>query len=166
MEITIPKGTPQHRVFQIAMDIWDNFVEWYPKRKYEDGTNFCHFVRMIVVYAPIAVVTNLLMWAVGVATLVVLPIHFFGAAGYIMTVISLAVLAGVIIGVRKLVVMRREKKALAPKEYVHQSARSDIPKGPGFTALAGKYLAAKKAKICPPVVFTDSTEEVAHATSH
>jgi hypothetical protein len=163
MEITIPKGTRQHRVFEIAMEFWSNFLEYgYNAERYRDGTNFCHFVRMIIVYAPVAILTNLLMWIAAVACLVLLPIHLFGGWGYITTVMSLAVLVAAICGIRKLAKEHRKKHWESVLLSIPEAKPS---RGPSFVDLAVQYVAAKKAKICPPVVFTD-TKEVGHVSSH
>lgn len=46
------------------------------------GTNLCFFVRVIVLYAPLILLLNVVFVAAAVASVTAIPIYFFGATFY------------------------------------------------------------------------------------
>lgn len=154
----IVKGSWPHWLFGFAMEIWNQFLfEEYATRRYEKRTNLCHLVRMTCVYAPVAILVNLATWAAAIATLVVLPIHFFGVKGYSASLAAITFLIFAIWGIGKLVAKlegRRARLAALPTGAVART-------GPGFLVIAKEFAIAKKQKICPVINFT---KEASHAT--
>ena len=63
-----------------------------------NGTNVCHFLRLVLVCAPFAIMANLLVIGGVLASVTYLPIMLFGPKAYLVTCINLAMLGGSIGG--------------------------------------------------------------------
>ena len=150
--------------FFLSLAIIDEFMDergWRQSR-YSEGTNLCSFVRVILLWAPIIVVLNLLGYAAVIAVLTYLPIHLFGLTGYGWIVGGLAAVVAVIwlINVTFAALGRSNarRRELRRRENLHRGfdereAPEPEKKGPSFAAVLWGYVVAAKQRICPMINF-------------
>jgi uncharacterized membrane protein YwzB len=123
----------------------DWLVEQYRRR-----TNLCHYMRVVMVYAPLIIAVHVVAVVATFWVLIIRPIQLFGMTGYLSTlrVIVIGIVTIVLlVGLRALILHFYRKRK--PRDVVHHE--------PGKLAqsldLFGEYLAAKKARICPLITF-------------
>lgn len=105
--------------------------------RFRDRTNLCHLVRVIFVYIPLLLISQIIFIVVPLLTLTWVPIRVLGFSGWVHMLELMAILASAV-GVAVLLDRRRVR-------YVVQA-------NPGLitaATLAAHWIAAKKARICP-----------------
>ena len=137
---------------------YDDFDRsWY----YDDeSTNLCHYVRVILLYAPLVFLAHLIFLAAALYVLILLPFQLFGT-GYwyaIGIIAALAALAGIAVWFH-----RRWEFVWSKKHEEKTSQPTPEPepvkvKRPGFFEVLWNYLIAVKQKICPTVNFYTQEE--------
>lgn len=154
------------RWFFWSLTVWDEFKDHGDSSwRYRNGTNLCHFLRVMLVWCPLVLLLNVAVYGAGVAALTALPIYFWGGTGYAYVVGALAIVVGVIISLnalsRRLKEWERrhppapkpEKKKEPPKVAVPAA-----PTGPGFWQVVWQYIVASKQKVCPIITFNHQTQ--------
>ena len=161
--LNIKKTTWHARLFQVANDIWQKFLEGY---EYHDvQTNRCYYIRTILFSAPFAILVNLGLVVSAVYVLTYKPYSYFGWTPFI----GAAVIVGVVIGgsfVRAFIQkhmpdtyldrMEASQKAVANAE---RKAACKEEKGPGFFELVWGWLKDFKEAHCPIINFLDEETE-------
>lgn len=147
--MNLAKTSWHARLFFWSLGIWDEFTGWDTEWQFRDGTNLCHYVRVICLYLPLVFLVHLSLLLGAVSAVTALPFYLFGM-GYVATAvgIALAVLTifGLVKGVDKLV----EKFHTVAMEA---EKRPKVDKGPGFFKVLWTWLVAQKKRVCPGVTF-------------
>ena len=136
--------------------------------KMYNGTNLCHFVRVIVVYMPLILLAQVIFWAALVAAVVVLPIRWFGIAGYATTIgvaVGVVIAAtGLVFGLRHISNIfsdwRDERRELRWQREDDLRRHPQPSPGPSVVSIAVMFVAAQKHKICPLVKFQGAGRHV------
>lgn len=128
------------------------------ERVVENGTNLCAFMRTILIYTPLILLFNALVYAATLATITVLPIYLFGFKGFGLSWGGLAVL-GVSIYLIVLFVMWRKNKRRS-RALVEKKAANTDAASPSFHRVVGQWVMAKKRKVCPLITFVQENKEV------
>lgn len=127
----------------------------------QNGTNLCAFVRMIFIYAPLVLLLNAITFAFVLATITVLPVYLFGWKGYGLGVGAIAatvfLIYAIVFSVARLR-KRREAKRSVQKQAT-KPIRANVT-NPSFARVMGRWVMAKKRKICPLITFVKSDKEV------
>lgn len=149
------------RLFFWSLGIWDEFTEKdNVSTVKKQGTNLCFFIRVIVLYMPVAFLANVGAWVVFVGSFTVAPVHYFGGKRYLLTLLAVALLVALIIGLKWSSRKVRESAwfgattrgaASSPKAYY-------VDPGPGFWQLVWLYVVAGKKKFCPSIRFPNLQE--------
>jgi len=153
-EMNLNKQSWYVRWFFWSLDILDKFVgcdTW----RYQKGTNLCHFMRVILIYAPLVLVLHLALYGAAIGVVTVLPVYLFGWGSYGKTLGFVA--AGVFIWFVTQAILER-RKITGQESIVAQSPKvvQASSAGPTFWQVVGEWLRAKKAKVCPLIAFNDS----------
>lgn len=151
----IDKKDWKHQLFLFCLGLRDSlFTGIDTSHRYEDGTNLCHFVRVIVVYGPLTVLLNLLTVGFVLTAVAGLPVYYVGPAGYLWLLLFLF-LAGAFLGAAVYGLVRyvrsRPKKPESPVSP-KRSAR--------VVTLIGEYIVAKKKSVCPLITFKSEETRV------
>jgi hypothetical protein len=159
------------RLFFWSLGIWEAFQDYLYRydRSYveERGTNLCFFIRVTFVYMPLVLLLHIALVVAAVASLTALPIYLFGGIAYGWTLSAIAVVIGIIWGVKKKRALRRvtehERTQVEFAEHKHgvrPLEEATEPRGPGFLDVLWVYLVATKKKVCPSVAFLAPKKEV------
>lgn len=151
------------RWFFWSLGIWDEFRDrgdlWWVESR---GTNLCHFIRVTLIWAPLVLLLNALVYAAAFATLTVIPVVYFGSTFYVSLIVAIVAIVGAVWGTKKLLKHhnRREeavrRSSPAPTAHVAPETAAfapAAPRVPGFFAVLWMYLVAAKRKICPTINF-------------
>lgn len=145
-----------------SLGICEEFLERGMQRDAElDGTNLCAFMRVILIYTPLILLIHAIVYASALATITLWPIHLFGLKGYGLIVGRIAVLIVLIILVTNLVgwlLDKRQARILAQGQEAKPTNANTA--GPGFARVLGRWVVAKKRKICPLITFVERDKEV------
>ena len=146
-QIVVERGSFIYRWFRWSLEVVEtwNPSETRPNSRYLEGTNLCHMMRVILLLAPVALLTELAMIAFVVFAFVVYPVKMLGSGTWAIG----AVCRLIIVGVVALCV------AFARNSHV---VESDTPKPATITDLVIQSLIAQKQKICPLVKFSGRTQ--------
>lgn len=159
------------RFFFWSLEVVDAFLKGgYPTYEFQDRTNLCHFMRVLLVYLPFILSVHAALIVSAVYALGFLPYSFFGIpylrlAGYVLAVIAFIGFAA--FGAVRVLQMMKEKaeQAATAAEKKEVERKPERPKrkrqGPGFSEVVGAWLKARKQQICPEIRFC-ATEEVRH----
>ncbi|MBP6860554.1 MAG: hypothetical protein KBC38_03280 [Candidatus Pacebacteria bacterium] len=150
-----------------ALAMWDEFCgRPDTSYKYEErGTNLCHLVRVMTLYAAIVIVSHAAIVVAAIFTIVFLPPALFGTMNYLMLIAALvfAVILGYGIKVfierreagitpaMRAEAARKKKEAREAAEEARAAAASE--RGPGFFEIVWRYVVAAKQKTCPTITF-------------
>ncbi|MEK7566730.1 MAG: hypothetical protein AAB527_01170 [Patescibacteria group bacterium] len=150
------------RWFFWSLGICDEFTGGCQGEYHNNGTNLCHFCRVIFLYAPAVLLLHITLIVFALAVLIPFPISYFGGSGYLRW-LGVIVLMAFIIRALKIFLRwfsnlpsrpRKMRKPEKPVEYA----------GPSFLELVWEWLVAQKKKICPIIRFVDArTGEVKNA---
>lgn len=145
----------------ICEEFLDNHgLMWNAKNR---GTNLCAFMRVILIYAPLILLLHAIVYASLLATITILPIKLFGLKWYGLVVgalVGLIILVLLAINlVPELLDKRREAKRILAQEQATKTTNNDATH-PGFFRVLGKWVVAKKWKVCPLITFDESNKEV------
>lgn len=168
----IRKGSWHYHLFRFGTKLVDILfankygVSGHYESRFQNGTNLCHYMRVIMVYVPLM----FLLWgsvaAFGIYALVISPIQLFGLTGVLNTlyVVGIVVMAiAAIIGVLWVIGAisdfcksawydwQRSRRTAEPKL---EEPKED--KGPSFLDLAIEWVIAKKKNICPLISFNEA----------
>lgn len=135
------------RWFFWSLGILEEFAE-YPVHHYYDGTNLCHFVRVVFAYTPLALALNLVFYAAAFSVVTVWPVYLFGWGSYFVTL-------GFVGGVGLLYLVARWLWNSGRDERTEKVAPPAADSEPTLRQVVWEALAAKKRKICPLVRFYD-----------
>ncbi|MEW6408102.1 MAG: hypothetical protein AB1465_05425 [Patescibacteria group bacterium] len=148
------------KAFFWSLGIIDKFTnhEYYSQRqKYESGTDLCHLIRVIFVYMPLVFLLHLSLFAAGVLFCLVLPIIWFGIKGYFIIlgvvaglIVSVILFGGVLVLFNKIIEKIKGSTRTEKSESVEEDSKN--------LSVIKLWLQAKKDKICPIVVFRNSSE--------
>ena len=151
--MNLNRGQWHVRLFFWALGIWDEFARnGDTSYQYVDGTNLCHFVRTITVYAPLVILLHGGLIAAAVYSVILLPVELFGAVTYSRILAGLVLLAGAVIGIKALVRYREKRSWMKPEVRIVK-APPPIATGPSFWAIMLEWLISQKKKICPMIRF-------------
>ncbi len=153
--------------FFVSLAIITRFSDgymWYDERRYKDGTNLCHFMRVIFMWAPLVVLLNLTAYVLVLCALIVTPIYMFGVSAYLAIILGLGASVALIIGASIVLMLlgehardvekRRRAARFAKSEQEEGStAKVEPPKGPKFSAVVWQYAVAIKHRFCPTLTF-------------
>jgi len=155
--LTIAKDSRLYRVYRSSLRLWLKFTSnEHNAYRYEDQDNLCHLVRTLVVYGPCAVGAQLVVWGFAAYCVLYLPIRWYGAMPYTLTVGGIVGAVGVVVGV--IYVVERLSELVRGKK----SASSDEVRITGIRRLAKVYMESRlHAKICPTIDFV--SKEADHA---
>lgn len=151
------------RLFFWSLGIWEAFRDGnyrYDRERVEVfGTNLCFFVRVVVLYMPFAILLNVVSVALAVASLTLLPIYFFGGVTYGWILGAIALVIGVMWGVKTVRGGIMWVRFVERKRMVRRAREAMKPGEPGFLEVLWAYLVATKKKVCPSIAF-HALEEV------
>ena len=139
---------------EICEEFTENYGNWMDKE--QNGTNLCAFMRTILIYAPLILLFHAVVYAGALAIVTILPIYLFGLKGYGLGV---GVLVGfyifVFLAISLGVWLRNKQKSgsLTKKQAVVNS-------DPSFVCVLGRWVVAKKRRICPLITFVKQDSEV------
>jgi hypothetical protein len=147
------------RLFFWSLRIWgafrndDHRYDVYEMEK--RGTNLCFFVRVMIVYMPLVLLTHVAFVVAAVASLTVLPIYLFGGINYGWLLVVIAVVTCTLkgIGVAERRVAERKHMWVKLMEHERETQQATESGGPGFFGVLWAYLVATKKKVCPLIVF-------------
>lgn len=117
----------------------------YPKIG-QFGIGLCPYMRMILIWGPLAIVSNVIPLGAFALAFYVFPHSAAGAAGVIWLLVSLGAGLGAIflLGFLKDWVDARQEA-----RYESQVSESEEEKPDGFWKLLGQFLKSAKTKVCP-----------------
>ena len=126
----------------------------------QNGTNLCAFMRVILIYAPLILLLHAIVYAGALTTITVLPIWLFGLKSYALVVGAILFLIILVILVTNLVMWLLDKRraGINAQEQAVKTTSADAS-DPGFVRVLGKWVVAKKRKICPLITFVKNDEE-------
>ena len=141
--------------FFLSLTVCDTFADRRTRHRYEAGTNLCHLMRVNLVWAPLAIAFNLLVYGIVLTALTLAPIYLFGFGGWFDTVVGIVLVVGIIMLVGYLHRAHdRALRARAEKVVVAKVAKQN--KGPGFGQVFWSYAVATKQRICPIVTWNEA----------
>lgn len=144
---------------EICCQFLDNGnMMWRAEQK---GTNLCAFMRVIIIYAPLILLLHAIVYAGALAAITIWPIYLFGLKGYGLGMGALVALVALIVGIVLLVMwLNKTRKARTANQgqKIKQTAVNSID--PGFFRIMGRWVVAKKRKICPLITFVEHDKEV------
>lgn len=156
------------RLFFFALDAVDEFFDrGFTAHRYKRGTNLCHFVRTICFYLPLVILCHLWLVAIFIVSLTLFPIRVFGWKWYAITIGTIGLIVGIVIGGIKLLefwenrLLRESgKKSEQPSDKPAKkiSVNKELT-GPSFASILWEWLVANKKKICPQVNFLTTGKE-------
>jgi hypothetical protein len=145
--INLSRHTWYVRLFFWAVYVWTMFRGRDPEAAVQviqaKGTNLCFFVRVIVVWVPLAILLNIALIAAAITVLILLPIYEVGLRTYLTVIVSLAITVGLV----ALCIYLRNKYGV---KVVKKSYREDKP---GIAGLLLLRASAWKESICPLIYF-------------
>ncbi|HEX5774856.1 MAG TPA: hypothetical protein VFY28_02755 [Candidatus Paceibacterota bacterium] len=142
---------------------WDSDLD-----RYKNGTNLCHFIRVILLWTPLVYALHILVYGTAIAILTYWPIRLFGFNGYIATIIGIVTFVVVVVGAAfalqglvSLLAYIRSNQHERAVERAKQESDKDVPApqpakvrhGPSFGEVLWSYLVAAKQKVCPIINF-------------
>lgn len=144
---------------------WDSDLD-----RYRNGTNLCHFIRVILLWTPLVYGFHILVYGTAIAILTYWPIRLFGFNGYVATIIGIVTFVIVVVavafvlqGLVNAVAFIRDKQDERAEERARQESDSDedvpapqparVRQGPSFGEVLWNYLVAVKQKVCPIINF-------------
>jgi hypothetical protein len=152
------------RWFFWSLMLWDEFREDETSWQFENnGTNLCHFIRVILVWAPLVVVLHLLVYGSAIAVLTAWPIYLFGFSWYMAALLAIAIVVGAVWGTKRASRKAREWRRTHPITVLRPTFRRTktveaAPRGPGFFEVLWQYVVAVKSKVCPTITFAREQE--------
>ncbi len=152
------------RWFFWSLMVWDEFKETDSSWRYENGTNLCHFIRVMLVWCPLVLLLNAAVYGSGIAALTALPIYLYGGVGYAWVVGIIAFVVALILAIkfalRRLREWERRQPAMHKSEKKNETPKvAPAPTGPGFFEVLWKYIVGLKKKVCPTITFNRQTQE-------
>lgn len=152
------------RWFFASLAIWDEFRgRGDTSDRYQRGTNLCHFMRVVLVYAPLAVLTFATVIAFAVFVVVFEPALLFGTGNYVLTIVALVSLIAAIIGIKwyqeRHQLTHDEEEERKERRIEEREARkvAKAARGPSFLAILWTYIVSVKRKFCPTINFVNSS---------
>lgn len=140
------------RWFFWSLGVLEEFVE-YHTYEYRNGTNLCHFVRVVFAYAPLALVLNLAFYAAAVGVVTVWPVYLFGWGSY-LTILGFVGGVGLVYLVGCWLWSLRSDQEVTKEE----AASSAVDPEPSFSQVVWEAVVAKKRKVCPLIRFYDQQD--------
>lgn len=150
------------RLFFWALGIWDEFARDYDSAyEYKNGTNLCHFVRVICFLAPLVLLLHMALLIAAFGTITAMPIYLFGLGGYLSGVTVLVLLVAIPLGIKagwKYLRRQRDPYAEAVKKASSSApsvrATSKVKaEGPSAWQILWQWLVTQKKKVCPVISF-------------
>lgn len=140
-------------VFRACLVIWERFKgvdNWWLHRR---STNVCHYLRVMLVWAPLVVAIHVAVAAWVVWCTVLLPMELFGALGYLRAIaLCLGLVVGVVAGGGALFWGLTKLGRIPP-------FRGATHRG-GFLDVLAERAVAAKHRVCPSIRFaTPASEE-------
>lgn len=127
----------------------------------KDGTNLCAFMRVILIYAPLILLLHAIVYAAALAVITVLPIWLFGLMSYGLVVGAIALLIILVALAINLVgeLLDKRRTRIDAQEQAVKTTSADAT-DPSFVRVLGRWVVAKKRKVCPLLTFVKRDEEV------
>ncbi|MFZ2484641.1 MAG: hypothetical protein WAX80_01675 [Minisyncoccia bacterium] len=156
------------RWFFWSLDIWDDFNDNNTQWKYRNGTNLCHFMRVIFVWCPLVLLLHLVLYASAIVVVTALPIYLYGGTSYAWVIGTIvATCVSIIVAKRFLKWVEVEEVPHRIKQIyvglatriVNSSPSKPVKTEPSFLKVILEYIVAAKKKICPTITFTRKLEE-------
>jgi hypothetical protein len=144
-----------------SLGIRDAFRPYWKRKEEkirEQGTtNLCFFIRTMVFTAPIILLLHATVYGAAVLTLTWVPVKLFGAKSYFSIIGAIALIALVVLGLKRMPRKEQSPVRLPVKRYPYQTVDADVTasrKNPTFVAVVIKWLVAIDQKICPTIEIT------------
>jgi hypothetical protein len=136
------------------------------ERKYEKGTNLCHFMRVILLWAPLVLLLHLVLYGGAIAALTIVPVYWFGLSGYLGLILGLVVFiflcvlagfasAGIGKSINYVVLRSRKSRQKSGTEEIPEPLTNEKI-GPSFGEVLWEYAVATKRRICPIINFKNA----------
>jgi uncharacterized membrane protein len=148
------------RWFFWSLGIWEEFNETYQAHSVEiNGTNLCFFVRTIVLYVPVVLLSHAIAFGLCLLAFVVAPIMMFGGRYYAYGVGAIVAIVAVLFGAVFFYEYVQNKKD-AKREWNGQRVRrTPSAREPSFGKLLWDWAVAQKQKVCPMITFSNRQPE-------
>ena len=153
--------------FFLSLHIMRRFTgkdeEWRYKRQ---GTNLCQFMRVTLIWAPLIVLLNVVMYGLVLGAIVIVPLREFGVWGtlsifgvILAIILAIAVFIFLIWGAHVLkdtIEDRVPDITAAMRERKERKAAERARKGPSFGSLVWQWVVATKQRFCPTITFNEA----------
>jgi len=147
------------RWFFWSLGIWDEFCETYETHDVElNGTNLCFFVRTIVLYVPLVIITQAFTFVLCLLAFVVFPIMMFGSRHYAYGIGTILTIVTILVGGTFLYGYVQDKKD-AKRNWFDRARRTSSASGPSFGKVLWSWVVAQKQKVCPMITFSNRQPE-------
>lgn len=152
--MVIARESWHYSLFKFGLKVINLFMGEYYTSYFENGTNLCHYMRVILVYLPLILLIWLATLAATVYVAVITPIKLFGISDYLWTLgIIAAVTVGIVlVSIMISLVFDGFLMSLIRRRRVRRLERIVAPEL-NFLELMGQWLVAKKQKVCPQLEF-------------
>lgn len=159
MGITLNPDVWHAKLYFWALRVWHGFVDRaeYQTSRYSKRTNLCYYIRVIVLWVPLVVLSYVAVLGGITYALFILPVKLFGLREFWTVVGVIALVVGIIVGIVFLasLFVRGVRRAVRfPLDYLEQRQEQKREAGkPSFASLIKEWIVAKKQKICPLINF-------------
>lgn len=147
----LDKNSWHTRLYFWSLEVWDQFSDGYTDRS---RSNLCHYLRTIFVWMPLAICSNILVYALAFCAFDYFPLTRFGVWGTAQGYFWVAAILGGFLLFRFLKDIYDTRAMEAEARRPSKLTEDDEP--PGFIRLCWEGLVAAKQKTCPPISFRDS----------
>ena len=142
----ITKESYWYRVFTWCLKLCSKFLDKDLVWKYRNGSNLCHFMRVIFIYSPLILLSQLLTVFITLGILLYVPIIWFGALSWFGLIFLIT--AGTVLIVAFCYLM--DKNAERIKYWYREKEKG----------LMITWIKAKKQKICPLIKWEEGENNV------
>jgi hypothetical protein len=151
------------KYFFWSVGIWEEFTDRDRARGIrENGTNFCFFLRVMLVWAPAVIILHIIAYGGAIFALTVVPVALFGAVEYVAVIGATSLTAVIIFAIKKSqqsrsAVIRRPHRGDFEEELEFGSITTTRREDLSLGGLILMWLLAQKMKICPTVTFANES---------
>lgn len=125
-----------------------DFYYEYPKQREGEKIGLCPYMRMIILWGPLVMLTYLAPLAAFYGALIYFPYSANAGLGLLALFGTLLAISGVIWLLAWLAV-KREEETWEQREAREEARERRLKENPGFLRLFWRWLVAQKTKICP-----------------
>lgn len=132
------------RLFYACAKLSDKFFVRSTRVAEQDQSNFCQYVRVIIITAPIIILLHIAFVSLIIYTFVIYPIESFGLG---IWTVAMSIIFGLIFGIKQWV--RNQPSFIEPIKK---------QKKVGFLKLIFSFIVALKHNACPVIIIEKSYE--------